>query len=70
MSDANNFHEKKLEGIWVCDEKDKEGKQITETLEVSNLGSKCIAKSLNDKKIMTFILTKLDSSYFISMETK
>lgn len=69
LSNSNNFHEAKLEGTWLC-EKEKDGKKQTETIVISDSGPKYISKSLEDNKIMTFILTKLESYYFISVQTK
>ena len=68
LSDSNNCHEKKLEGTWIYKE---EKKTQTETIEIYDTGSKYNVKFIekNGEKGIPFILTKLESYYFISFPT-
>lgn len=67
LSDSNNFHEKMLEGTWVR-KMEKNGKKQTETVFITDDGSKYTCNFLEDKKVKHFILTKLESYYFISIK--
>lgn len=67
LSDANNCHEAKLEGTWVREEMTN-GKKQTRTVVIADSGKKYSIKCLEEKKNSNFILTKLESHYFISIE--
>ena len=68
LSDSNNCHEKKLEGTWI-EKKQVDGKTQTETIEIYDTGSRYNVKFIenNKVKVVPFILTKLESYYFISL---
>ena len=75
LSYLNNCHEARLEGTWICKNKDGEGQLYCV---IRDKGAKYMALllPLNDNKEVeksefetyTFILTKLDSYYFISVK--
>ena len=67
LSDSNNCHETKLEGTWLREEKTN-GKKQTRTVVITDEGEKYRSKSAEEKNGCSFILTKLDSYYFISIE--
>ena len=68
LSDSNNCHEKKLEGTWIM-KKQEDGKTQTKTIEIYDTGSRYNVKFIenNKVKVVPFILTKLESYYFISL---
>ena len=71
LSDSNNCHEKKLEGTWIM-KKREDGKTQTYTIEIYDTGSKYNIKFIENNKaaVTHFILTKLESYYFVSLFNK
>ena len=67
LSDSNNCPEKKLEGTWTV-KTQEDGKTQTKTIEIYDTGSRYNVKFIenNKEEVTHFILTKLESYYFIS----
>ena len=67
LSDSNNFHEAKFAGNWVpWDDEKGRPDDNQDVLEIKDTGKTYSCRNLKEEKGFQFILTKLDSFYFIS----